>query len=62
MTIKDVDTYAYLIILDMGDFDIILGIHWLSYYHVAKNCSAMTLTLAMSDIHQSCGRKGLAMS
>ncbi|XP_047260405.1 uncharacterized protein LOC124893447, partial [Capsicum annuum] len=33
MTVSDVDTYADLIILDMLDFDVILGMGWLAHYH-----------------------------
>ena len=37
VTINDVDTYADLIFLDMMDFDVILGMDWLSLYHVVMN-------------------------
>lgn len=38
-------TWIDLISLDMLDFDIILGMTWLSPYHVVLNYNAKTLTL-----------------
>ena len=37
-------------ILDMVDFDIILGMSWLSPYLAILDCHAKTMTLAMSEI------------
>ena len=44
------DTYADLKVLDMIDFDVILGRDWLSSYHTILNCHAKTITLAMPGI------------
>ncbi|XP_069145978.1 uncharacterized protein [Solanum lycopersicum] len=38
---------ADLIMLDMIDFDVILGMDWLSPYHVVLDCYAKTVTLSM---------------
>ncbi|KAH0746513.1 hypothetical protein KY290_008221 [Solanum tuberosum] len=38
-------TWADLVILDMTDFDIILGMTWLSPYYVVLNCNAKFVTL-----------------
>ncbi|XP_069151896.1 uncharacterized protein [Solanum lycopersicum] len=37
-------------VLDMIDFDVILGMDWLSSYHAILNCHAKTITLAMPGI------------
>ncbi|XP_069150832.1 uncharacterized protein [Solanum lycopersicum] len=37
-------------VLDMIDFDVILGMDWLSSYHAILNCYAKTITLAMPRI------------
>lgn len=34
----------------MVDFDVILGMDWLSPYHVVLNCNAKTVTLAMPGV------------
>lgn len=39
------DTWADLIILDMTNFDIILGMNCLSSYYVFLNCNTKSLTL-----------------
>ena len=44
------DTWVDLIILGMVDFDVILGMDWLSRYHVVLNCNAKTVTLAMPGV------------
>ncbi|XP_049348112.1 uncharacterized protein LOC125812663 [Solanum verrucosum] len=44
------DTHADLKVLDMVDFDVILGMDWLSPYHTILNCHAKTVTLAMPGI------------
>ncbi len=38
-------TWADLVILDMTDFDIILGMTWLSPYYVVFNCNTKFVTL-----------------
>ncbi|WMV47023.1 hypothetical protein MTR67_040408 [Solanum verrucosum] len=38
-------TWVDLVILDMTDFDIILGMTWLSLYYVVLNCNAKFVTL-----------------
>ncbi|WMV09404.1 hypothetical protein MTR67_002789 [Solanum verrucosum] len=38
-------TRADLVILDMTDFDIILGMTWLSPYYVVLNCNTKSVTL-----------------
>lgn len=48
--VSDVDTYADLIILDMLNFDVVLGIDWLAHYHTVMDCFAKTITLAMPGI------------
>ena len=44
------ETWVDLIILGMVDFDVILGMDWLSPYHVVLDCNAKTVTLAMPGI------------
>ena len=44
------DTWVDLIILGMVDFDVILGMDWLSPYHDVLDCNAKTVTLAMPGI------------
>ncbi|MBX4377745.1 hypothetical protein K4H02_22060, partial [Mycobacterium tuberculosis] len=44
------DTWVDLIILGMVDFDVFLGIDWLSPYHVVLDCNAKTVTLAMPGV------------
>ena len=41
------DTHADLKVLDMIDFDVILGMDWLSSYHANLNCYAKIITLAI---------------
>ncbi|XP_069148148.1 uncharacterized protein [Solanum lycopersicum] len=50
VTLMGYDTHAYLMVLDMIDFDVILGMDWLSSYHAILNCHAKTITLAMPGI------------
>lgn len=47
MTVSDVDTSTNLIILDILDFDIILGMYWLYHYHMVMDYFSKTITLAM---------------
>ncbi|WMV45387.1 hypothetical protein MTR67_038772, partial [Solanum verrucosum] len=44
------DTWVKLIILGIIDFDIILGMGWLSPYHVILDCYAKNMTLAMPGV------------
>ncbi|XP_015165067.1 uncharacterized protein [Solanum tuberosum] len=44
------DTWVDLIILGMVDFDVILGMNWLSPYHAVLDCNAKTVTLAMPGV------------
>lgn len=47
VTLLGYDTWVDFIILDMMDFDVILGMDCLSPYHAALNCHAKTITLVM---------------
>ncbi|XP_070032320.1 uncharacterized protein [Nicotiana tomentosiformis] len=42
-------TRANLLLLDMTDFEVILGMDWLSPYHAILDCHAKTVTLAMPE-------------
>ena len=44
------ETWVDLIILGMVNFDVILGMDWLSPYHVVLDCNAKTVTLAMLGV------------
>ena len=44
------ETLVDLIILGMVNFDVILGMDWLSPYHVVLDCNAKTVTLAMPGV------------
>ncbi|XP_015162433.1 uncharacterized protein [Solanum tuberosum] len=50
VTLMGYDTHADLKVLDMVDFDVILGMDWLSSYHAILNCHSKTVTLAMLGI------------
>ncbi|XP_070044999.1 uncharacterized protein [Nicotiana tomentosiformis] len=39
-----------LLLLDMVDFDVILGMDWLSPYHVILDCHVKTVTLALPGL------------
>ncbi|XP_070047147.1 uncharacterized protein [Nicotiana tomentosiformis] len=43
------ETREDLLLLDMIDFEVILGMDWLSPYHVILDCHAKTITLAMPE-------------
>ncbi|XP_070008291.1 uncharacterized protein, partial [Nicotiana sylvestris] len=43
-------TGTILLLLDMVDFDVILGMDWLSPYHAILDCHAKTVTLALPDL------------
>ena len=47
VTLMVYDTHADLKVLDMIDFDVILGMDWLSSYHAIRIRHAKTITLAM---------------
>ncbi|XP_070055112.1 uncharacterized protein [Nicotiana tomentosiformis] len=47
VTIGSLETSIDLLLLDMVDFDIILGMDWLSPYHAILDCHAKTVTLSM---------------
>lgn len=41
------DTIVDLLLLDMVDFEVILGIDWLFSFHAILDCRAKTITLAI---------------
>ncbi|XP_070040833.1 uncharacterized protein [Nicotiana tomentosiformis] len=47
ISIGSFETRVDLLLLDMMDFDVILGIDWLSLYHTILDRHAKTVTLAM---------------
>lgn len=62
VTIRNVDTLANLIILDMVNFDVILRMDWLSHYHKTWIFLPRPLLWSRMVYAQSCGRDQLAMS
>ncbi|XP_070042937.1 uncharacterized protein [Nicotiana tomentosiformis] len=44
------ETRVNLLLLDMTDFDVILGMDWLSPYHAILDCHAKTVTLAIPKL------------
>ncbi|XP_070024624.1 uncharacterized protein [Nicotiana sylvestris] len=44
------ETRADLLLLDMIDFEVILGMDWLSLYHTILDCHDKTITLAISEL------------
>ncbi|XP_069146071.1 uncharacterized protein [Solanum lycopersicum] len=50
VTLMGFDTHADLKVLDMIDFDVILGMDWLYSYHAILNFHAKTITLAIPGI------------
>ncbi|XP_070034738.1 uncharacterized protein [Nicotiana tomentosiformis] len=50
ISIGSLETSVYLLLLDMVDFDVILGIDWLSPYHSILDCDAKMAMLAMSGV------------
>lgn len=44
------DIVSYLILLDMVDFDLILGMDWLSHYHDILDCHVKIMTLSCLDL------------
>ena len=49
VTLMGYDTHVDLIVLDMIDFYVILGMDWCSSYHAILNCHAKTITLTMPE-------------
>ncbi|XP_070050515.1 uncharacterized protein [Nicotiana tomentosiformis] len=45
--IGSLETRVDLLLLDMVDFDVILGMDWLSPYHAILDCHAKTMTIAL---------------
>ncbi|XP_070005696.1 uncharacterized protein [Nicotiana sylvestris] len=50
--IGGLETSLDLLLLDMVDFDVILGMDWLSPYHAILDYHATTVTLALSRLPQ----------
>ncbi|XP_070045439.1 uncharacterized protein [Nicotiana tomentosiformis] len=50
VTLCGYETRADLLLLDMTDFEVILGMDWLSSYHAVLDCHAKTVTLAMPEL------------
>ena len=46
VTFMESNTHVELVILEMVDFDVILGMTWLSSNYAILDCNAKTLTLA----------------
>ncbi|XP_070032807.1 uncharacterized protein [Nicotiana tomentosiformis] len=44
------ETRADLLLLDMTDFEVILGMDWLSPYHAILDCHAKSVTLEMPEL------------
>lgn len=50
VTFYGYETREDLLLLDMNDFEVILGMDWLSPYYVILDCHAKTVTLAMPEL------------
>ncbi|KAF3645078.1 hypothetical protein FXO37_21138 [Capsicum annuum] len=50
VTFVECETLVDLIVLDMVDFDFILGIDWLAPYHVILDCFAKIVTLSLAGM------------
>ncbi|XP_070005531.1 uncharacterized protein [Nicotiana sylvestris] len=50
VTLYGYETRADLLLLDMTDFEVILGMDWLSLYHAILDCHAKTVTLVMPEL------------
>ncbi|XP_070035737.1 uncharacterized protein [Nicotiana tomentosiformis] len=50
VTIESLKTSVDILLLDMVDLYVILGMDWLSPYHVILDCHAKTMTLAMPGL------------
>lgn len=46
------ETWAYLIVLNMVDFDVILGMDWFAPYNNTLDCYAKTITLALPGMQR----------
>ncbi|XP_070025710.1 uncharacterized protein [Nicotiana sylvestris] len=51
-TIGSLETSVDLLLLDMVDFDVILGMDWVSPYHAILDCHAKMVTLALLGLPQ----------
>ncbi|XP_070022772.1 uncharacterized protein [Nicotiana sylvestris] len=47
---RGLETRVDLLLLDTVDFDVILGMDWLSPYHAILDCHAKTVTLTLPDL------------
>ncbi|XP_070046724.1 uncharacterized protein [Nicotiana tomentosiformis] len=47
VSIESLEKSVNVLLLDMMDFDVILGMDWLSPYHAILHCHAKTMTLVM---------------
>ncbi|XP_070050905.1 uncharacterized protein [Nicotiana tomentosiformis] len=55
VTIGSFETSVDILLIDVVDFDVILGMDWLSPYHAILDCQAKTVTLAMPGLpHLEC--------
>ncbi|XP_070020327.1 uncharacterized protein [Nicotiana sylvestris] len=52
VVIEGLETSVDLLLLDMVDFDVILGMDWLSPYYAILDCHAKTVTLALPGLPQ----------
>ncbi|XP_070050745.1 uncharacterized protein [Nicotiana tomentosiformis] len=50
VTLYGYETRADLLLLDMVDFEVILGMDWLPPYHAILDCHAKTVTLSMLEL------------
>ncbi|XP_070029760.1 uncharacterized protein [Nicotiana sylvestris] len=50
VTIWNLETNIYLLLFDMVDFDVILGMDWLSTYHAILDCHAKTVALSLPGL------------
>ena len=53
VTLDDLQFRVDLIVLVMTEFDVILGMDWLSSYHVSIDCLAKTVTLRLPGQHDN---------
>lgn len=44
------ETLVDLLMLDMVDFDVILGMDWLAYYHGVLDCYAKTMDFSFTGV------------
>ncbi|XP_070004132.1 uncharacterized protein [Nicotiana sylvestris] len=52
VVIGGLETRMDLFLLDMVDFDVMLGMDWLSPYYAILDCHAKTVTLALPGMHR----------